>query len=32
MCTILDGARSAMAKYGIALKYWADAISTIVYV
>ena len=32
MHTILDGAHSAMAESGIALKYWADAISTIVYV
>jgi len=32
MRTILDGAHSAMAESGMALKYWADAISTIVYI
>jgi len=32
MRTILNGACSAMAESGMALKYWADAISTIVYV
>ena len=32
MRTILDRAHSAMAESGIALKYWADAISTIVYI
>jgi len=32
MCTILDRACLAMAESGMVLKYWADAISTIVYV
>jgi len=32
MHIILDRARSAMAKSGMALKYWTNAISTIIYV
>ena len=32
MHTILDRAHSAMAESGIPLKYWADAVSTVVYV
>jgi len=32
MCTILDRACLAMAESGMVLKYWADAISTVVYV
>jgi len=32
MHTILDGACSAIAESGMALKYWANAISTIVYI
>jgi len=29
---ILNGARTALAKSGLALKYWAKAVSTVVYV
>ena len=32
MCTILDGARSALAESELPLKYWADAVQTIIYV
>ena len=31
MCTILDAICSAMAKSRMPLKYWADAVSTVVY-
>jgi len=32
MQTILDGVRSAMAESGLPLKFWADAVQTIVYI
>jgi len=32
MRTILDGVRSAMAESGLPLKFWADAVRTIVYI
>ena len=32
MRTILDGAHSMMAESGMLLKYWTDAVSTVVYV
>jgi len=32
MQTILDGACTALAESGLALKYWAEAVSTVVYV
>jgi len=32
MRTILDGARIVLAESGLALKYWAEAVSTVVYV
>ena len=31
MRTILDGTRSMMAESGLPLKYWADAVQTVVY-
>jgi len=31
MCMILDATRSAMAESGMPLKYWANAVSTVVY-
>jgi len=32
MHTILDGARTAMAESGLPMKYWADAVQTMVYI
>jgi len=31
MHTIFDGTRTALAKSGLLVKYWADAIQTMVY-